>query len=1012
MAFQELVVLLPCQGLEDFPSRATGPDAPSLLAAWTAAWHPAPLARLGKPPRWAPAHDPPTSSQPTIYLVPLPSQPLLTRETTEKLERAGGLIVPVGTDRPALLDELARLIPNSASTSVATPTSTPWDADFLALGYAYLQVELLTRQMRYGSTLDHFQFHRELLDAARLATGTPPTADGDTVGDADGDADTDDASHGAADQRPAEGEGAEGEGEVAPAGDSVDGRVRGHLRRCFDLLAQQRDHYYPVDVFVTDVTLVEPTICERLDAQLQQPTPQNLMLTGECLEYLAEHAPQTLQRLRDALIAGQVDLVSCGQHADSVPLAPPSTLLADFRWGQQTFRQILDHSPSIYGRRVAGWSPLIPKLIEGFGFRGAWLSTLDGSRVPSSAKGKTMWEGQGGASIATCARPPLDARQTETFLGWSAELSQAMDHEHVATRTLVHWPGDTSPYYDDWLRVAQWSPVLGKLVTWNTFFSHSADSGSWDMFTADEFDVIGHAPGSSAGPLTASLRWWQAWLDHYVLRSIAALGELLQVVPTEDREGCSDDQTWWRKTYPQLISAEGPPAEPSKSSGEAAISRVAAAVAAGCGLRTTQFEPHHVATTAIPAGCQSVGLINPHGWPTRVFLQGGPARSSLTGEGTVYATTQLPDRFQACCDAPAMGFAIGVVDQPPPASGAPPASIGEGLLLRNEYLEAHVDPATGGVRQIYDYQVRGNLCSQQLAVRFPVAGRSGGKDAANYTRMEAESVDLVESSPLRGVIRSTGRLVLDGANRASQTVGRFTQLVTLIRGRRLLEFDVQLELDERLSGDPWETYAAMRWAWRDETAELWRSVHFGRQQTEQDRFAAPLFCEIRHEPSRLTIFPAGLPWHVRTGARQLDTLLQVPGDQPSRLRLALGLGVEYPVREALAWLAPPLAVGLDQPVAAARGWLFHLDAKNVVPLDWEAVRDSAGTAGLRIHLQETEGRYASTQLRSARPVVSARRLAFSGEEQRQLTVQDDAVELHLAPLDWIVVELLWRDLAS
>ncbi len=45
MNYQQLIVVLPCHSLEDFPTHHEGDDATGLLAAWTALWHPALIAR-------------------------------------------------------------------------------------------------------------------------------------------------------------------------------------------------------------------------------------------------------------------------------------------------------------------------------------------------------------------------------------------------------------------------------------------------------------------------------------------------------------------------------------------------------------------------------------------------------------------------------------------------------------------------------------------------------------------------------------------------------------------------------------------------------------------------------------------------------------------------------------------------------------------------------------------------------------------------------------------------------
>ncbi|HEY1068273.1 MAG TPA: hypothetical protein VGE52_19265, partial [Pirellulales bacterium] len=52
MKFEELIILLPCHSLEDFPLYHQGDEAEGLLAAWTALFHPAFLASAQTLPTW------------------------------------------------------------------------------------------------------------------------------------------------------------------------------------------------------------------------------------------------------------------------------------------------------------------------------------------------------------------------------------------------------------------------------------------------------------------------------------------------------------------------------------------------------------------------------------------------------------------------------------------------------------------------------------------------------------------------------------------------------------------------------------------------------------------------------------------------------------------------------------------------------------------------------------------------------------------------------------------------
>src|SRR5690606_25204517 len=116
--------------------------------------------------------------------------------------------------------------------------------DFLALGYCYLQIELLTRHMRYASNLDVVRFMDHVVVGAKAAT----------------------------------------------AGDEA--AARAQLVAAFDMLGEQRDHYYSVDAYVFDLTLIaDTTLGASLRRELAQPTAVNLLVSGELIERMARDEP-------------------------------------------------------------------------------------------------------------------------------------------------------------------------------------------------------------------------------------------------------------------------------------------------------------------------------------------------------------------------------------------------------------------------------------------------------------------------------------------------------------------------------------------------------------------------------------------------------------------------------------------------------------------------------------------------------------------------------------------------
>src|SRR5687768_5319303 len=158
MKFQELLILLPCHSLEDFPTHHEGEDAQSLLSSWSALWHPELLAAAGQAPTWRRIEDPPSDLKDKLIVVPSVCMQRLPTGFAQRCKDEGGLLIRKTSSRQEIvaaalagLDGSAGASPSQAgSPSRNAAEGAAYSADFMALGYAYLMIQLLTRQMRYS----------------------------------------------------------------------------------------------------------------------------------------------------------------------------------------------------------------------------------------------------------------------------------------------------------------------------------------------------------------------------------------------------------------------------------------------------------------------------------------------------------------------------------------------------------------------------------------------------------------------------------------------------------------------------------------------------------------------------------------------------------------------------------------------------------------------------------------------------------------------------------------------
>jgi hypothetical protein len=151
------------------------------------------------------------------------------------------------------------------------------------------------------------------------------------------------------------------------------------------------------------------------------------------------------------------------------------------------YEALLGRRPQVYARRRAGLWPALPQLLVKFAFQGALHFTLDDGRFPLAPQCKTRWEGLDSSAIDVFGRVPCDAAKSESFLGLARKMAESMDSDHVATLAFAHWPNKCSPWYDCVRRIAKLSPVLGKFMLLDDYFSHTDMRGRLSKFQLDEY---------------------------------------------------------------------------------------------------------------------------------------------------------------------------------------------------------------------------------------------------------------------------------------------------------------------------------------------------------------------------------------------------------------------------------------------------------------------------------------------------------------------------------------------
>jgi hypothetical protein len=588
------------------------------------------------------------------------------------------------------------------------------------------------------------------------------------------------------------------------------------------------------------------------------------------------------------------------------------------------------------------------------------------------------WPSHDGKQVDAFTRQPQPADSPQTYFNVAHYLHQTIMQDQTATLALMHRTGPAPVWYRDWLALTRLAPVLGKWTALSSYFEEVTTgdyiaAASPDDFTVDylsqrvpttttegEEHQWAHAHRSPSRPVSefvgASLMRREvdaAWTFAAILRALR--GEL------PDLDG---------KPFAQRLTE----VEDAFERGEGADAKAALKVASEALARRLVARG--------PANSPGWLVLNPCAFARRVVVDLPDCPGPIAVAGPVKASQLDGNLGRAVVEVPALGFAW--VPRPARPGPQPTARLkmADERCVRNELLEAEIDPVTGGLKALRDVRTRTGRLGQQLVYN------PGGK-------MKATSVRFSAGAAL-GEIVTEGELL----NEEEKPVARYRQTLQVWMGRPVVEMRIELEPLIALSGYPWHEYFGSRFAWREESTPLVRGYAGMMAMTAATRPESGEFVSLYLGGRANTVLlPGGLPFHQRHGSRMLDTILITEGETARSFELAIALDRDQPAQTALGIISPAPAVVCQQgpPHIGPAGWLFHLDAPNVL---LSSLRPAEGD-GVIATLLEVGGHGGQAALRCVRNPTQAKVLGLRGDDRGDLAVEGDAVLVDIGPNDLI-----------
>jgi hypothetical protein len=939
---RELLVLTPYRIPAHNSLMLANEDIAPLLHGYSALWHPAALHEAANPPKIASPYDHEQPAAGCVYAIPESPPLILPDNWDQRVRDAGAVSFKATTDRPTTLTNLRQALHALPAEALSPPHLIDLDlaraSPFFGIGFGHLMVDALFEAMEHEKLLNTTEFWQEIQAA------------------------------------------------VAALSDPDQDAYRKLLQSAAERLLAAREVLYPVTIHIVDIGFLDPEkLDEPLPAAARNGQAFNLVAPAALLERLGADHPDRLEALRQQVQAEQVEVCGGPYLEREDALLPVESQLWNFMKGQDIYQKLLGAGVKVFARKRFAAHPQLPLFLNYVGISRVLFVPFDDAVMPAHRATVVNWPSPDGKQVEAFARNPYAADNPQTYFHAAHYLHQSIMQDHGATLALRHGPGAAPAWYEDWLGLNRFAPVLGRWTTLSKYLNDVLAGEYATAASADDFHVdylTERTTNNYRQPVADFARHirWRRRLD--TAWTLTALRQSLDF-SMPPAEGTPIEETL-RECEDRIESvagfACGAPANPNLDKLDAELRDLERQAA------DRLAEP---LLARAPGNSPGFLVLNPCSFTRRTALELDDIADLLPLGGPIKASQVDAGKAKLVVEVPALGFAWFSRKPGPP--GPPPAArmrLADSRAVRNEFFEAEIDPGTGGLRAIRDHRSRTSRMGQQIVYQ-------------PGSFMQAAEVRVTSSGPALGEVVTEGALF----DEQHQVLATFRQRFRAWLGRPLLELRIEIRPTKPVEGYPWHAYYGARWAWRDERALLIRGVNGSGSLTSHNRPVTPDYLELRDGAFKTAIFPCGLPFHQRHGGRMVDVILLTQGESAQCFDLAVGLDREQPMQTALglATPAPVVPTTSGPPHIGSAGWLYHVNAPNLLLSSLRPAGDGAHTLFARF--QECSGYGGQVEFRCARNPQRATTLDLRGNVLMEATVQGDAVQFEALPNDLMTLRV-------
>lgn len=720
-----------------------------------------------------------------------------------------------------------------------------------------------------------------------------------------------------------------------------------HLKSAAALLQSAREVLHSSNVYLLNLVELET---ESTDFRADYyACPINLLASTRELKKLR---PEILEQISTLAKSESIEIAGAISEDIASPLMPLSSRIFNLQSGCGQFNELVGINPKVFLQKNPTIASDMPRLLHLANIQKAILLPFKTNTVPAFRGPVVSWSSHVGRQVEAFCREPIAGNLYHSMFHLAYHLGKCIQQDSSPTIAFYSKSNQQNKVFELFQKSSILAPIFGNWHILSTYLHDVYPNEYPGPISQEDFNhPFLELNAENANPISSRQNCLNRLKEIDSASTMISLGISLGGSTQLDAE----------KLLPQVnaLLEQNNSNEAPVNEGEELFAQSGKILSQRLLSRGTENTPGYLFINPC-SFARRIGQINQIG---QGISQGKGVLASHDGEALV--------------EVPGMGF-TWVPEATPenPAKFENRFKLADETTVRNEFFEIEFDQNSGAIRAFRDLKARLNRLNVLLVSSLGSSMISTGKN-------------VISSGPLQGILEYSG--FIQGS--AQEKLAEYTLRVTTWIGRPIVDLEIKISPTKPMGKDRHHDYFAARIAWPKDLVRLLRGTQGKTENPSNPHIQGADFLEWKWGTKRTFLFPRSLPYIEKNGENYLDLILLTDGENQKVYKISLSMDREHPFQISTALDAPIFIQKVDKgpPPSGPTGWLFHIDAPNLV---MHKIMPGKEPGSVIFLLEETEGFATPCEIKCLRPPQRACLVDLNGNDQGELVIKEETINLY------------------